>query len=244
MTTTRPAPNHNHQLTNSRILEQAKSGTARAALLGVSDGLVTNVSLILGVAGAGATPQIVRLAGVASLIAGAFSMAVGEYISMKGQVELLEGILRVESAELEEHPEEAHQALREVMIQDGMKSSTAETASAEVASSPDKAMAMYARGKLGINPEELGSVWGAAGSSLIMFSAGALVPLLPWFFTGGVMAIVISVILSALGALAIGAYLGYTTGAPLLRPALRQLIVLILAASATYLVGLLFHTQI
>ena len=237
-------PDHNHQRTNSRILEQAKSGTARAALLGVSDGLVTNVSLILGVAGAGATPQIVRLAGVASLIAGAFSTAVGEYISMKGQVELLENILRVEHDELQEHPDEARKALREVLIADGMTEPTATTGSVEVAAHPEKAMAMYARGKLGINPEELGSVWGAAGSSLIMFSAGALVPLLPWFFTGGFTALVVSVILSAFGALAIGAYLGYTTGAPLLRPALRQLIVLILAASATYLVGLLFHTRI
>ena len=229
---------------NSRIMEQAKSGTARAALLGVSDGLVTNVSLILGVAGAGAAPQIVRLAGVASLIAGAFSMAVGEYISMRGQVELLEGILKIERQELQDHPEDARNALREVMVADGMSLTTAEAGSVEVAHHPEKAMAMYARGKLGINPEELGSVWGSAGSSLIMFSVGALVPLIPWFFGGGITAIIYSLILSTIGALAIGAYLGYTTGSHPLRPALRQLLVLILAASATYLVGLLFHARI
>ena len=229
---------------SDRVMEQAKSGTARAALLGVSDGLVTNVSLILGVAGAGASPQVVRLAGVASLIAGAFSMAVGEYISMRGQVELLEGVLRAEREQLQENPDEAIQSLREVLQEDGMTPKTAATASAEVAADPEKAMLMYARGKLGINPDELGSVWGSAGSSLVMFSAGALVPLLPWFYTGGAKAIIISLVLSVLGALSIGAYLGYTTGAHPVKPALRQLFVLILAAAATYLVGRLFGTGV
>lgn len=225
-------------------MEQAKSGTARAALLGVSDGLVTNVSFILGIAGAGATPEFVRLAGIASLIAGAFSMAVGEYISMSGQVELLANILKVEREQLSNSPKEARIALREVMIADGMSPETAEIGSAEVAAHPEKAMAMYSRGKLGINPEELGSVWGSAGSSLVMFSIGAFVPLIPWFFGGGLRAILLSLGLSALGALAIGTYLGYTTGGKLLHPAVRQLVVLIIAASATYLVGSLFHVHV
>ena len=229
---------------NSKIMEQAKSGTARAALLGVSDGLVTNVSLILGVAGAGASMEIVRVAGFASLVAGAFSMAVGEYISMRGQVELLSGILEVEREELQSHPDNAKAALREVMIADGMTAATADAGSAEVAKNPAKAMAMYARGKLGINPEELGSVWGSAGSSFIMFSLGAFLPLIPWLTIGGTTAMVISSGLSVLGALIIGAYLGYSTGGKLLRPALRQLLVLIIAAAATYFIGRFTGTQI
>jgi vacuolar iron transporter family protein len=225
-------------------MQHAKSGTARAALLGVSDGLVTNVSLILGIAAAGAGPDIVRLAGFASLIAGACSMAVGEYISMRGQVELLSGILKIEQEELDKHPDSARAALREVLIADGMSDSTAAAGSAEVAQYPEKAMAMYARGKLGINPEELGSVWGSAGSSFIMFSLGALLPLIPWLVTDGAAAIWLSLGLSAVGALGIGGYLGYITGGRLVRPALRQLLVLILAAGITYFVGALFHTNL
>lgn len=225
-------------------LERAQSGTARAALLGISDGLVTNVSLILGVAGAGASTNIVRVAGIASLIAGAFSMAVGEYISMQGQVELLESVLEVERKELHSHPETARKALREVMIADGMETETATKASAEVARDPTKSMAMYARGKLGVNPDELGSAWQSAISSLVMFALGALIPLLPWFFASSTPAIITSIILAIAGALAIGAYLGYNTTGQWLRAALRQLFVLILAAGATYFVGRLFHTNI
>jgi VIT1/CCC1 family predicted Fe2+/Mn2+ transporter len=236
----KPAPKR----ANHRILQQAKSGTARAALLGVSDGLVTNVSLILGVAGAGATSEVVRLAGFASLIAGACSMAVGEYISMQGQRELLSNILEIEREELQKHPDNARNALHDIMIADGMSHQTADPASREVAAHPEKAMAMYARGTLGINPEELGSVWGSAGSSFVMFSLGAFLPLLPWLVASGAVAMWISLGLAAAGALAIGGYLGYTTGGGLLKPAIRQLLVLIIAAGLTYLVGLLFHTQI
>ncbi|HVQ44766.1 MAG TPA: VIT1/CCC1 transporter family protein [Candidatus Saccharimonadia bacterium] len=229
---------------NSRVMQQAKSGTARAALLGASDGLVTNISLILGVAGAGAGPQVIQVAGFASLIAGALSMAVGEYISMRGQVELLSGILKLEREQLHSNPDEVHTALHEILEADGVAAKTAHRASLEVAADPEKAMAMYARGKLGINPEELGSVWGSAGSSLVMFSIGAFVPLLPWLLTSGPTAIWLSIGLSAIGALAIGSYLAYTAGSRMLHSALRQLLVLIIAASATYLIGRLFGTQI
>ncbi len=228
---------------NHKKIAQAQSGTARAALLGVSDGLVTNVSLILGVAGAGAAPEIVRIAGIASLIAGAFSMAVGEYISMRGQIELLTGVLAAEREELHSNPKNARAVLREIMISDGMSQATANTASGEIARSPEKAMAVYARGRLGINPDELGSAWGSAISSFVMFSLGAFVPLAPWLFTGATKGIVISVVISAIAALAIGVYLGKTTSGNWWFTALRQLAMLILAAGATFLVGLLFHTQ-
>lgn len=228
----------------SKKLETAQSGTARAALLGISDGLVTNVSLILGVAGAGAAPEFVRIAGIASLIAGAFSMAVGEYISMQGQVELLSSILDEERAELHSHPANVHRQLTGILQEDGVGSTTAQLASKEIARDPDKAMAFYARGRLGINPHELGSAWGSAFSSFFMFSAGAAIPLIPWFFGGGEIITIISVALSGIAALGIGAYLGWNTNGRWLRSALRQLLVLILAAGATYLVGTIFHTNV
>lgn len=237
-------PSPNPKSTHDLKLETANSGTARAALLGVSDGLVTNVSFILGVAGAGATAEFVRLAGFASLIAGAFSMAVGEYISMKGQVELLSSILAYERTELTKHPDNVHNELTGILEADGVSGQTAHRAAMEIAKNPDQAMSVYARGKLGINPEELGSVWGSAGSSFVMFSIGAMIPLVPWFVSSGLKAAAASLVLSAIAALGIGAYLGSKTDGRLLRSALRQLAVLILAAGATYGVGLLFHTNV
>jgi VIT1/CCC1 family predicted Fe2+/Mn2+ transporter len=229
---------------NDRKIAQAQSGTARAALLGVSDGLVTNVSLILGVAGAGVPSEVVRIAGIASLIAGACSMAVGEYISMRGQIELLGGVLEEEREQLHSDPKTAHEALESIMLADGVEPDTAHSAAVEIGRDPEKAMAVYARGKLGINPSELGSAWGSAGSSFVMFSLGAFVPLLPWFSIGGVKAILTSLLLSVIAAIGIGAYLGRTTTGRWLFAALRQLLVLIIAASATYLIGRIFHTTI
>ncbi len=228
----------------AKKLERAQSGTARAALLGISDGLVTNISLILGVAGAGASSNIVRIAGTASLLAGACSMAVGEYISMQGQVELLESVLKIEREELHSHPDNTKRALREIMINDGMEDQTAVKASAEIAKDPEKSMAMYARGKLGVNPDELGSAWQSAFSSFFMFAAGAFIPLVPWFLGSGSMAIIQSVLLAIGASLVIGAYLGFATSGRWLHAALRQLLVLIAAAGATYLIGRLFHTTV
>ena len=225
-------------------IARAQQGTTRASLLGVSDGLVTNVSLILGVAGAGAAGSIVRLAGIASLIAGAFSMALGEYISMRGQIELLEGVLKAEQAEFEANPESVHGTLEKVLITDGVSKATAHTAAKEVAKNSQKALALYARGYLGINSSELGSAWGAAISSFITFSLGALVPLIPWFFKSNSATAPISIILAVLAALGIGGYMGVITGGNVLRNALRQLLVVIIAAAATFLIGHLFHATI
>jgi VIT1/CCC1 family predicted Fe2+/Mn2+ transporter len=229
---------------NRKKVEQAQSGTARAALLGVSDGLVTNVSLILGIAGAGASSNVVRVAGIASLIAGACSMAVGEYISMRGQIELLQGVLKTEREELHSHPDNVHRELTSILEGDGVTGATAHRAALEIARDSEKAMTMYARGRLGVNPNELGSAWGSAVSSFIMFSAGALIPLIPWFIAGGNTAIITALAVSAVAALGIGAYLGSTTTGRWLQAAVRQLLVLILAAGVTYLIGRLFHTNL
>jgi VIT1/CCC1 family predicted Fe2+/Mn2+ transporter len=236
------SPDLHSSRAHTRKIEHAQSGTARAALLGISDGLVTNVSLILGIAGAGAGPEVVRLAGFASLLAGALSMAVGEYISMRGQVELLTGILETERAQLQRDPEAVQNILQDILRQDGLSPATAATASAEIAQKPEVALSVYARGRYGINPENLGSVWGSALSSLATFSAGALVPLLPWFFASGIPAIALSLAAASVAAVGIGAYLGMNTDGRWLRAGLRQLLVLIVAASLTYIIGRLFNT--
>jgi VIT1/CCC1 family predicted Fe2+/Mn2+ transporter len=235
---------HLHEAVTERKLAHAQSGTARAALLGISDGLVTNVSLILGLAGAHASPGVVRVAGIASLMAGAFSMAVGEYVSMRGQVELITGVLDTERRDLESHPEITAATLREVLIADGMSRDTANKASSEILRKPERAMALVERGHLGINSDELGSAWGSAISSLLTFSLGALLPLLPWFFASGRPAALSSIAIAGAGALGIGGYLGYVTSGRIVWSALRQVLLLALAAGTTYAIGLLFNTTI
>ena len=228
----------------TRILEQAQSGTARAALLGISDGLVTNVSLILGVVAAGAPASVIRLAGAASMIAGAVSMAVGEYISMQGQRELLSSVLDAERDEIHRDPAQAHTVLQQALEDDGVTKATAHAAAKEIAGDPEKASTVYARANLGINPDELGAPYKAAASSFVMFFIGALIPLAPWLAADGSVTADISLSLSVVAALGIGGYLGYTTGGTIWRSALRQLLVLILGAGATFLIGHLFHATL
>jgi VIT1/CCC1 family predicted Fe2+/Mn2+ transporter len=222
---------------------EVQRGTARAAVLGVSDGLVTNVSLILGVAAANASPAVVRLAGLASLVAGACSMAVGEYVSMRAQVELLEGLLVEEARRLRENPEVARAELEQFIVRAGVSRRTARQASRELARDPAHALSTYAR-SIGLNPDELGSPWAAASSSLLTFAGGALVPLVPWFFASGRTAQLASLLLAAAASLGIGAILARLSGRRWPWPAFRQLLVIAIAAGATVLVGRLFHVPV
>jgi vacuolar iron transporter family protein len=234
-------PEHSHD--SRERAADVQRGTARAAVLGVSDGLVTNVALILGVSAAEATPAFVRLAGLASLVAGACSMAIGEYVSMRAQVELLERLLLEEAQHLQRNPSGARAELETFIIRAGVSPRTAHTAARELARDPKHALATYAR-SIGLNPDELGSPWAAAGSSLLTFAAGAMAPLLPWFFVGGRTAQLASVAVAGASALAIGTVLARLGGRPWLWPALRQLLVIAVAAAATVLVGRLFHVQV
>ena len=234
-------PEHGHD--SRQRAADVQRGTARAAVLGVSDGLVTNVSLILGVSAAEASPAFVRLAGLASLVAGACSMAVGEYISMRAQVELLERLLLEEARHLQGNPEGARAELERSIERAGVSRRTAHTAARELARDPKHALATYAR-SLGLNPDELGSPWAAAGSSLLTFAAGALAPLLPWFFVSGQTAQLASVAVAGVFALAIGGLLAHLGGRSWPWPALRQLLVIAIAAGATVLVGRLFHVPV
>lgn len=234
----RPA---NHE--SRQRAREVQSGATRAAVLGVSDGLVTNVSLILGVAGASANAKFVLLAGLASLVAGAASMAVGEYVSMAAQVELLQRLLAEYREHMKREPEAAREELEEFIRAGGVRQATAHNASKQISLVPDRALAVYAR-SLGLDPDELGSPWKAAVTSLLTFATGALVPLLPWFFTGGTAAAFASLALGGAAALVVGGMLGFLGGRNIAWSAARQLLVLGVAAAATWGAGRLFDVTV
>ncbi|HEX5464074.1 MAG TPA: VIT1/CCC1 transporter family protein [Burkholderiales bacterium] len=221
-----------------------QSGAARAAVLGVSDGLVTNVSLILGVVGATANPEFVRIAGLASLVAGACSMAVGEYISMRAQVELLCRLLLNEREAMRDDPSHERKVLERTLKSRGIDARTARTVSAELARNPKTALASYAREVLGIDPDELGSPWASAISSLLTFALGAFIPLIAWLVAADSRPIMTSLALSAIGALTVGGVLGYLADRRIWRFAFRQLLLVVLASGITFLVGRLLGTMV
>jgi len=221
-----------------------QGGGARAAVFGVSDGLVTNVSLILGFAGADAGPSVVRLAGISLLIAGAFSMASGEWNSMSAQRELLERELAMEKHEISHRPEGERRELVGIYVKRGIAPSVARTLADEMMRTPELALETHAREELGINPSSLGRPLQAAVSSFVTFALGALLPLLPWFVTRGTVAVLASVVLSALGALGAGLALAAFTQRSWLRSSARQLLMTALPAAVVYGVGALVGVSV
>ena len=215
-----------------------RGGTARAAVFGVSDGLVSNVSLVLGVAAGSHYAQgPVRLAGLAGLIAGAVSMAIGEYVSMTAQAELFQRELDLERREIRRVPETERRELAHIYRSRGVEPETADELASQMMRDPDLALETHAREELGINPSELGSPVQAATSSFVAFSLGAVIPLVPWFFTRGTAGLVLSIVLGAVAALTIGFLLARFTDMPALRSALRQLFFAALAAAVAFGVG-------
>lgn len=214
-----------------------QGGVARAAVFGASDGLVSNVSLILGVAGANPGAGIVRLAGVAGLIAGAVSMAAGEYGSMKAQQELLQRELAMERRELERNPHVETVELAQLYQSRGVDPELARQLAQGVMVDPETALRAHAREELGIDPDALGSPIRAAGSSFVAFSAGAMLPLLPWFFMTGTAAIVASVVLGVLGAAGLGIALAAFTMGSRIRLVLRYVAIAVGAGAITYALG-------
>ncbi|HWH35182.1 MAG TPA: VIT1/CCC1 transporter family protein [Acidimicrobiales bacterium] len=214
-----------------------QGGAARAAVFGVSDGLVSNVGLILGVAGAEPAPSIVRLAGLAGLIAGAISMAAGEYNSMRVQTELLERELELERLEIRRNPELETEELAALYRSRGMEAEVAREMAETIMSDPEVALETHAREELGVDPDQLGSPLGAAGSSLVAFSLGAVVPLVPWFFGSGTGAIVASVVGALLAAVVVGAAIGRFTGRSLARTVGRQILFTLVPAVLTFAIG-------
>lgn len=223
---------------------QVQRGAARAAVLGVNDGLVSVLCIVLAVAGAGAAAHNVVLAGFAGLIAGAVSMAAGEWISVKAQVELFGGILKDIKKLGRSDRKLLVDQISDSLSRSGHGDKTAKTAASEIARDDGHLTDVYARQVMGFNPDELGSPWTAAISSFALFTLGALAPLAPWFFVEGPLAIWLSVVFTCIGGLIVGGYISFSSGKTVFSGALRQLGIIILASAVTYGVGYLFGVSV
>jgi VIT1/CCC1 family predicted Fe2+/Mn2+ transporter len=212
-------------------------GLARAAVFGISDGLVSNVSLVIGFASAGVAPSVVRLAGLAGSIAGATSMAAGEWVSISAQNELVYRELAVERREHASNPDSETAELAAMYEGHGMTRQIALDAAADVMRVPEAALAVHAREELGVDPNELGSPWSAAGLSLICFLVGALLPVLPWLAGHGNGAKIASISIGVVAAALVGLLIGKFAERRLAWSAGRQVLILLIACGATYLVG-------
>ena len=221
-----------------------RSGTLRAAIFGVSDGLVSNLALVMGIAGASSGQgNFVLLAGVAGLLAGSFSMAAGEYISMQSQRELFERQIALERAELEAMPEEEEAELASVYRSKGFTDEEAKRIARRMFRNPEHALDSLVREELGLDPDELGSAWGAAIGSFVSFAVGATVPVLPYVFATGSEPFFVALGLSLIALFVVGAGVSLLTGRSLWWSGLRQVIVGGAAAGVTYVVGTLLHVS-
>ena len=236
------------ELTQTRLTEPARSeswhragqsGTLRATIFGVSDGLVSNLSLVMGVIGAEANNQVIVLAGIAGLLAGAFSMGAGEWISMTSQKELFERQIQLEREELRIMPQEEELELAAMYRRKGISAPEARRLAAQLMQDPEVALDTKVREELGLDPDELGSPWGAAIGSFVAFTGGAFVPLVAFLVTNGQTAILISAILSGVALFLVGGGVSLLTGRSLVRSGLRQVAIGAAAALVTYLVGTL-----
>ena len=220
-------------------------GGFRAAIFGVSDGLVSNVSLVLGTAAAHPGAGFVRLAGLAGLFGGAFSMAAGEYISMQAQREAFQRELAIEAEEIRRRPEGERRELEHIYRARGIDAEIAHRLAEELMADPVVALATHAREELGLDPDELGSPYQAALSSFVTFAVGALVPLVAFLGgSSGTTAVVIAVGLTALGALVVGGLLSLVTVRSWYFSAARQLAICAIAGAATYGIGSAIGTAV
>lgn len=217
----------------------ASGGNLRAAVFGVNDGLVSNASLILGVAGAGSEPGIIVLSGVAGLLAGAFSMAAGEYVSVRSQREMYEYQIGLERDELGTYPEEEAKELALIYEARGLPGDEAKRLADSMIADPERGLDTLAREELGLNPHELGSPWGAATSSFLSFACGALIPLLPFLFGTRSSALLISIGLTGATLFAVGAILSLFTGRGAMSGGLRMLMIGAAAGALTFTIGTL-----
>jgi vacuolar iron transporter family protein len=221
----------------SRHRRLSGGGSFRASVFGVNDGLVSNASLILGVAGAAFDSHVILLTGIAGLLAGAASMAAGEYVSMRSQREMFEYQIGLERDELAAYPEEEAEELALIYEARGVAAGEARHLADTLTRDPTRALDTLAREELGLNPQELGSAWGAAISSFIAFALGALIPLIPFFWPHPQCGIYWSIGLTAVALFATGATVSLFTGRGLLWSALRMVLIGAIAAGATFLVG-------
>jgi vacuolar iron transporter family protein len=210
-------------------------GRLRPTVFGAVDGLVTNASLIAGLGGGGASPHTVVLTGTAALVAGAFSMGTGEYISVTNQNELVHAEVATERTMHARFPAAEQAELADTFIGYGADPETAARMAAAVSADPDTALRVHTREELGVDPFELPSALAAGVSSLIAFSAGALIPLLPYLAGLPVLAAALGI--AAVALLTLGMVVGRLTGRPMLRSGLRQLLLGGVAVAVTFAVG-------
>lgn len=222
----------------------SRSGTLRAAIFGVNDGLVSNLSLVMGVTGAAAQNEFIVLAGLAGLLAGAFSMAAGEWISMQSQRELFERQIAIEREELLIMPEEERHELARIFRRKGLPAADAERVADHMMLEPEAALDTLVREELGLDPDQLGSPWGAATGSFLSFALGAFVPLAPFLLTRGVPATVTALAAAFAALFAVGVGVSLLTGRSAIFSGLRQVAIGAGAAAVTYLVGSLIGVQI
>jgi vacuolar iron transporter family protein len=220
------------------------SGALRAAVFGVNDGLVSNLALVMGVTGGMVDRRLILLAGLAGLLAGAFSMGAGEYVSVTSQRELFQRELALEAEEIQAMPDEEANELALIYRAKGVSREEAEAMAARIMRDRGTALDTMAREELGLNPDELGSPWGVATSSFVSFAAGAVVPVLPWLVASGAAAVAWSVALSAVALLLVGAGISLLTGRSVAWSAARQLLVGGLAAAATFGIGRLIGVSV
>jgi VIT1/CCC1 family predicted Fe2+/Mn2+ transporter len=216
-------------------------GTLRAAVFGVNDGLVSNTCLVMGVAGAAAAPDIILLTGVAGLLAGAFSMAAGEYISMLSQREMFEHQIAQEADELERYPNEEAEELALIYEARGIPLKDARALAKKLIANPEQALEALAREELGLNPDDLGSPMGASLSSFVAFAIGATLPLIPYVMGLSAHGILIASSISGVALFVVGAVLSLFSGKSAFLGGLRMLLIGAAAAAATYGIGALFN---
>ncbi|VBB08343.1 Hypothetical protein LUCI_3615 [Lucifera butyrica] len=227
-------------------LHKTAGGNAlRAAVLGASDGLLSNFNLVMGVAGAQMSSHSILLTGFAGLLAGAISMALGEWISVQSSRELYEKQIQTEKEEILTSPDEELEELVLIYQARGLDEATARSLAAQLMSNPETALDTLARDELGIDPEELGgSAWEAALTSFFLFAAGAVIPIVPYLFLSGTAAILVSALFGAVGLFGIGAAITLFTGRSVLISGLRQVLFGLTAAAAVYSVGWLIGVTV
>ena len=225
-----------------------KSGSVRAAVFGVSDGLVSNTALVMGFAGASLAGAIensvVLFAGLAGLLAGAFSMAAGEYVSMASQRDLFKREIDLERQELLEKPEEERLELELIYRAKGLPREQARTVADQIMKNPEIALDTLTREELGLDPNELGSAWKAAVSSFLAFAIGASVVVVPYALFSGMTAFVLAVVLALVSLIVVGGLVGYQSGRGVAFSAGRQVLWGVGAAAVTYLVGSLVGVNV
>ena len=221
----------------SRHAGVGSAGNLRAAVFGVNDGLVSNASLILGVAGASADERVVLTSGIAGLLAGAFSMAAGEWVSVRSQRELHEHQIAQERDELERYPDEEAEELALIHEARGLSPDEARAMARRQIADPERALRTLSREELGLDPDDLGSAWGAAAASFVAFSAGAALPLAPFAWPGLEHRLPVTIGLSAAALFGVGAALSLFSGRSAWRGGARMLMIGAGAGALTWLIG-------